>query len=363
MVAKRKGSDFWYTDFKINGARIRESTGTTDRELAEQYEARRKQEFWRQERIGERPDRTWADTLIRYLKGVSHQRSIETTKQRLATATSYIGVDTVIRSLTRARCGEILDQIQEDLGISSATRNRYAAAIQVVLNHAHTEWDWLEYPVKIARAEEEVDEPRWLTHKQADALIDAAPEYWRDAIIVSLSTGLRQSNVMRMEWSWVDLGHRRVLIPKAKAKGKRTIAVPLDAEAVAAIRAQAGKHPRWVFPKNGKKGHIYPDYRIWANTIAKANERLEAEGGTIDPHFRWHDLRHTWASWSVMAGVSESELMELGGWRTRSMVDRYAHLSVDHLHAAVERRLRYIDKARGEDPENLVRLSRREATA
>lgn len=50
--------------------------------------------------------------------------------------------------------------------------------------------------------------------------------------------------------------------------------------------------------------------------------------------FRWHDLRHTWASWHVQSGTSHQELMELGSWTTFEMVMRYAHLAADHLRTA-----------------------------
>jgi integrase len=54
-------------------------------------------------------------------------------------------------------------------------------------------------------------------------------------------------------------------------------------------------------------------------------------------NFRFHDLRHTWASWHVMSGTSLQELMELGGWKSYEMVLRYAHLAPDHLKDAARR--------------------------
>lgn len=54
-------------------------------------------------------------------------------------------------------------------------------------------------------------------------------------------------------------------------------------------------------------------------------------------NFRWHDLRHTWASWHVQNGTSLQELQQLGGWSSFEMVLRYAHLSGDHLRTAANR--------------------------
>ncbi len=67
--------------------------------------------------------------------------------------------------------------------------------------------------------------------------------------------------------------------------------------------------------------------RIWKNALAKA--------GIAD--FRWHDLRHTWATWQRKAGTPTYELQRLGGWKTVSMVDRYAHIAPEGLQAAALR--------------------------
>ena len=67
-----------------------------------------------------------------------------------------------------------------------------------------------------------------------------------------------------------------------------------------------------------------PDILTWQRACQKT--------GITD--FRWHDLRHTWASWHVQAGTSLQTLMELGGWSSYDMVLRYAHLAGEHLHSA-----------------------------
>jgi len=85
----------------------------------------------------------------------------------------------------------------------------------------------------------------------------------------------------------------------------------------------SGRHPRYVFSYGGE-GIKGVDSETWKRACKKA----EIED------FRWHDLRHTWASWHVQAGTSLQTLMELGSWRSYRMVLRYAHLASDHLHAA-----------------------------
>jgi integrase len=129
----------------------------------------------------------------------------------------------------------------------------------------------------------------------------------------------------------VDMLRAVAWVNADQAKGRRGIGVPLNEEAMAVLRARAGNRSRYVFPRKTKKHPtgrpIYQPGKPWQKALADA--------GIHD--FRWHDLRHTWAAWHVMAGTSLQELKELGGWRTFDMVLVYAHLAPDHLKAAAAR--------------------------
>jgi integrase len=111
-----------------------------------------------------------------------------------------------------------------------------------------------------------------------------------------------------------------------QAKAWRAIAVPLTAAAVVVIREQMGKNATHVFSYRGK-----PITQVNTKAWRRALERV----GITD--FRWHDLRHTWASWHVQMGTPLHVLQELGGWETADMVRRYAHLTGEHLAPYVER--------------------------
>ncbi len=84
--------------------------------------------------------------------------------------------------------------------------------------------------------------------------------------------------------------------------------------------AQPGKHPLYVFSYHGKR-ITQVSTKAWYAALAAA--------GIED--FRWHDLRHTWASWHVQAGTPLFALQDMGGWSSAEMVLRYAHLAADHL--------------------------------
>lgn len=168
---------------------------------------------------------------------------------------------------------------------------------------------------------------RWLTREEAATLIRELPLHQAEMVRFALATGLRQSNVTRLEWSQIDMQRHVAWIHADQAKARKAIAVPLNDDAVAVIRRQIGKHHTRVFTFAGK-----PVRQVNTHAFQHALRRAGIA------NFRWHDLRHTWASWHVQAGTSLYELQELGGWSSAEMVRRYAHFSPEeHLLRAAAR--------------------------
>lgn len=120
-----------------------------------------------------------------------------------------------------------------------------------------------------------------------------------------------------------------------QTKNRKALAVPLNAEAVAVLQRQAGKHARRVFTYQppAKKDEQPRDPRPVNEVNTRAWREALMRAGINN--FRWHDLRHTWASWHVQAGTPLQALQELGGWSSYEMVLKYAHLSAEHLAGAV----------------------------
>ena len=117
------------------------------------------------------------------------------------------------------------------------------------------------------------------------------------------------------------------------SKSGQAIGVALNDTACGALRAQIGNHHKWVFvhtdPKvkpDGTRTPAIRKMRVDSNTAWRA--ALKRAG--IE-NFRFHDLRHTWASWLIQSGVPLSVLQEMGGWESVDMVRRYAHLTPNHL--------------------------------
>jgi integrase len=148
---------------------------------------------------------------------------------------------------------------------------------------------------------------------------------------------LRAATVMGLQWQQVDVSRQLAWIHPDQAKARKAIPVPLNDEAVALVRKRVGKHPTHVFSYRGK-----PIKQVSTKAWYQALKRAGIED------FRWHDLRHCWASWHVQNGTPLFALQELGGWQSAAMVRRYAHLAADHL-APYAQRLRAVRAVEAEN--------------
>ena len=222
-------------------------------------------------------------------------------------------------------------------GVSNATVNRTLEVLRAILRKCVNEWEWLDKAPQVRMLKEPTRRIRFLTREEAQRLLSELPEHLAEMAAFSLATGLRRANVTGLQWSQVDLVRRLAWIHPDQAKARKAIAVPLNAEAVVIIRRQIGKHPTHVFSFRGK-----PITQVSTKAWYDALERAGIED------FRWHDLRHTWASWHVQQGTPLHALQELGGWESAEMVRRYAHLTAEHLAPYADRlcALRVVDEDR-----------------
>lgn len=210
-------------------------------------------------------------------------------------------------------------------GNSPATVNRYLAIMRNLLKMARDEWQWLDSIPKIRLLSGEVERDRWLTREEADRLITAAPVHLAALIRFALATGCRAREITGLEWNRVDLQRRTAWLNRTKNGTPR--GVPLNVDAVAVLQEQKENHPQFCFTYRGMPIGWDLTNTAWVNAVKKA--------GLED--FRFHDLRHTWASWHRQAGTSCDELKDLGGWKSRCMVDRYAKFATENLSFAASR--------------------------
>jgi integrase len=323
-MALIKRNNTWWIDFTTpRGERIRCSARTEDKRAAQELHDRLKVEAWRVAQLDEKPRRSWEEAAYRWLTETSHKKS-------------HNGDVTNMRWLHKQLKGKMLDELTRDFiaGIgekkrketSPATANRYLALIKSILRRAANEWEWLDKAPYIRLYPEPRRRIRWLTPKQANILLEELPPHLAEMARFSLATGLKSSNVTKLEWSQVDIKRKTAWIHGDQAKGKQDIHVTLNATALEVLTRQLGKHSRWVFTYQGKAIQQV-NTKAWRNALKRAG--IES--------FRWHDLRHTWASWLAQGGVPLNVLQEMGGWESAEMVRRYAHLSPEQfkIHARI----------------------------
>lgn len=323
-MALYKRNGIWWVDIFHQGRRIRKSSGTHIKTDAQRFFDQLKHDLWNQKTLKSRPNKSWVDAVIRWLEESTHKRSLETDKVHLTWLDPYLRKFMLVDITT-----DLIEHIakeKEKTGVKASSVNRMLEIVRAILNRACKAWGWLDTVPTIRMRKEESKRIRWLTKEQAKRLMRELPPHLKSMAAFTLATGLRESNVTQLQWAQVDLDREHALVHPDESKTNRAIPVPLNQQAISIIKAEKGKNAVYVFTYQGK-----PVTRCNNHAWQKALKRAGID------NFRWHDLRHTWASWHVQNGTALHELQQLGGWSNYEMVLRYAHLSSDHLKLAAGR--------------------------
>jgi integrase len=203
-----------------------------------------------------------------------------------------------------------------------------------ILSHAFQlavkEWEWVtENPViRVSREKVRNVIERWLTGEEEQRLLAASPQWLQEIIVFAANTGLRQGEILDLQWSKVDLFRRTITLLEQKNGAKDTL--PVNAKTLEVLKARAKvrslKSDYVFFNGAGNRMDARDLLRVFYPVMRKAEVK----------HFRFHDLRHTFATRLVQAGVDIYTVQKLGRWKTISMVMRYAHHHPESLRAGVE---------------------------
>jgi integrase len=319
-----KRGNVWWIRISHGGRRVQESTGTSDKLAAQRLHDKIKADLWKDDYLNEKPEKTWMEAVTRWLAESQHKRSLADDKTHLRWLSPFLS-KCKLSQITR----DMLDELTHKKlleGVQNSTVNRMLEVVRAIMRKAEREWEWIDRAPNIRMLSEDSKRIRWLTQEEAAKLIRELPPHLADLAIFSLATGLRKANVTGLQWQDVDLVKKHALIHPDQAKTKKAIPVPLNEIAVNVIRKQLGKNQQYIFTYN-KQRVTQTNTKAWRKALKRAG--IE--------NFRWHDLRHTWASWHVQNGTSLQELQQLGGWTNFETVLRYAHLSSAHLKVAAER--------------------------
>ena len=313
---RREGSPFWQYDFTVNGLRFRGSTGETGKREALKVEDDHKQAARRQQqRTKEWTVQTLCETY--WSEHGQHARSASTILGQLASLRRHLGKDRKLSSITNAammdyrakRRGEGLEKhsINREITIMRAAM-RHVAELHAV-NVPKLHWEKL-------KTEEPPPRQRYLTFEDWAVLLAAAHPSLKPILICAVTTGLRKGNILTLDWSQVRLSAKRITMT---VKGNKIHEVRITPLLAAALSVMPNRKGRVFDTRNFEKR--------WRTAVKAA--------GLED--FRFHDLRHTFASWARQEGADIADVKEALGHSDISMTMRYAHIKPDADNTAFDR--------------------------
>lgn len=219
--------------------------------------------------------------------------------------------------------------------LSPARVNRYLTGLSPVLSACVKEWAWLDYNpmMKVRKKKESAGVVRFLSKEERASLMavlkdEQTPPHLNVIVLLALFTGARKENILSLTWQQVDLDRKAIILTDTKNGERQTL--PIVEPALSALiewKTKSTNASPLLFPStNDPYQHILID-NPWRTALKRA-------GIT---NFRFHDLRHSFASELAMSGASLAEIAAGTGHKTLGMVKRYAHLSHDHTTSVIER--------------------------
>lgn len=280
---------------------------------------------------------TLSEAIDRYIAEVLPRKpkSIKKQSAQLEWWRGQLG-DLVLADVTAPRIAEARSALQDADGkaASSATVNRYCAVLSHLFSVAQREWHWAQDSpfTEVARLKEPTGRVRCLSKDvELPALLKACAKHpdpnVYDAVILALSTGARKGEILGLRWPDVDFERGQLTL--RDTKNGETRAVPLTGHARERMEARARLRRfdcNYVFPCKSKPVPADID-----RPFSEARDKAGIED------FRFHDLRHSAASYLAMSGASLAELAAVLGHKTLAMVKRYSHIGEQHTAAIVRR--------------------------
>lgn len=329
MSIKKRGAT-WHIDIALpTGGRLRRSAETSDRKAAQELHDQLKAQLWRQDKLGEKPLRSFDEAADRWELEHASDKGIRHTKHHLKFWRER-AEGMALTDITHTWAADQMDGLITCKGkpASNGTKNNYLITLRSLMNTAYRKWRWIDQaPAFFTFGDKPKRKMCTATPAQAKALLAVLPPALRAPIGFAFMTGLRKSNVFGLTWDRVDLARSIAWVYPVDTKAENLIVCPLNSSAKALLeqqlaeRAEGETDPR-VFPT------LAPCHHQWKRYVKRAG--LPAE-------FRFHDIRHTFASWLALDGTDRKTLQELGGWKSPQMLETYVHLPTEHLVQAAER--------------------------
>ena len=324
----------WWMCFTHCGKQLRRSTETHDKKLAQKIFDKIRGEIaegkWFKKLPGE--NYTFAELMAKYLKEYSAVNKAASSHIRDKSLNDhlqqYFG-KYYLPEINSKMISEYKTQRRLE-GASPRTINYELSLMGHAFNLAIREWELIESnpasKVKKERVKNILE--RWLSMDEEKRLLLASPGWLQEIILFAINTGLRRGEILRLRLPQIDFERKTMIITEQKNGEIDTL--PLNQNALRVLeQRKRNRLPGCdlVFPSQCGTRIIE---RNLFRAFDDAMERAQIE------NFRFHDLRHTFATRLVQAGVGMYEVQKLGRWKTPSMVMRYAHHNPESLRPAIE---------------------------
>jgi len=331
----RKRGKVWYFEFMYKGKRYYEKIGVVSKTVAKEIANEIRSKIIRGEYIPQKEKSiTFKEAAESYLEWYfKNSNARESSKKKHENR-----VKQLIEYFGNYRLSEISERLVNKYkdyrlskGVSRKTINKELTVLKSIFNRAKESGIFRGDIPKIEKFKEvEKEEVRYLTPEEAKRLIEACPEWFKPVIIFALNTGLRAGEIFSLRWENIDFENRVIYIESTSTKTKKTYKVPMN-ETVYKLLKKLEKEKKehgYVFTNRLGLPYKYED-RTYLKVFKNACKRAGIE------NFRFHDLRHTFASWIAMKSKDIYAVQKLLNHSSLQMTKRYAHLTENYLRQVV----------------------------
>lgn len=325
MARVFKKRNQWWIDYRTEGRRVRIPVGES-KKLAQNVLSKKLTEIAENRHLDvQRTQKVkFEDFVNDYIElHAKHKKSFRS---------SYLNS---IKHLLREFSGRFLDEIdaysiatyknKRQQIVSDASVNRELACLKSIFNKA-IEWQKIkESPAsRIKLFKERNARTRYLTEGELSRLLEQSSERLKAVIIIAINTGMRKSEMQNLRWEDINFTTNLITLEHTKNGERRYIPINETVKKILLDQKEFGKS-EYVFIKSN--GEPYNVRKSFETALKKADIK----------DFRWHDCRHTCASYLVMRGVDLNTVRELLGHKSLEMTLRYSHLSQSHMLNAVQK--------------------------
>ena len=330
MGLYKRGS-VWWMRFTYKGQQTRKSTETANRKLAEKIYCKVVSQIaegkWFD--VDEADQRNFRELAEKYETQVFKElKSYQKNRCYLNQLRDFFGKYR-LSNITPALIDDF-KQMRKEQGVTSTTINKQLSILRRTFYLAQKRWMWIkEIPLIEMEPNADNKRTRHLSFEEFYRLLEFCALWLKDIVIVAAWTGLRRENVVMLRKTQVNLLTREIIVDGTEIKNGENLRIPIASpayEVLASLITNDNANSSYVF--RNEEGKPYKPHRVY-----RAFKKSLKCAGIED--FRFHDLRHCFASWNRQAGVDIYTLAELMGHKDTKMTMRYAHITPVHLTKAI----------------------------